>query len=386
MRVLHVVPSYYPAVRYGGPIVSVRGLCEALARTGVEVDVATTDADGPRDLDVPTDRWTELGGVRVQYFHRWPRVDFAVSVPLTRFLVAEARRYDLIHVAGTFSFPSLVAARVAHANRVPYVISPHGSLEPWALSKKRWKKVPYWRIFERRNLERAAAIHATSDVEARSVRALFPGAKIFISPNGVEVVPPPAEERSQRQVVFLGRIHRIKGLDVLVRAMSLVTRELPDAETLIAGPDDEGEWPRIEAIVATLSPRPRVRYLGPVNGDERWRLLASSAVFALPSHSENFGVAVLEALACGTPAVVSQGCPWAVLEERGAGRWVPNEPEQFAGAILELLRSPERRAAMSRAATELAAGYAWPRLGEEMAAFYADLVRSRRVGEVASGA
>ncbi len=377
MRVLHVVPSYYPAVRYGGPIVSVRGLCEALAKAGVEVDVATTDADGPRDLDVPTDRWTELGGVRVRYFHRWPRIDFAASVPLTRFLFAEARRYDLVHVVGVFSYPSLMAGAAARAARVPYLISPRGSLEPWALAHKRWKKVPYWGIFERRNLERAAAIHATSDEEARSIRALFPGARVFVSPNGVGVVTPPAVERSQRQVVFLGRIHQKKGLDILVRAMSLVTRELPDAETVLAGPDDEREWPRIEAIVATLSPRPRVRYLGPVSGDERWRLLASSAVFALPSHSENFGIAVLEALACGTPAVVSRNCPWEVLEERGAGRWIENSPERFAAALVELLEAPSRTRAMGDAAKALAAEYSWATIGREMASQYREVTASR---------
>ncbi len=377
MRVLHVVPSYFPAVRYGGPIVSVRGLCEALARTGVEVDVATTDADGPRDLDVPTDRWTELGGVRVRYFHRWPRIDFAASVPLTGFLFAETRTYDLVHVVGVFSYPSLMAGAAARSAGVPYLISPRGSLEPWALSHKRWKKVPYWGIFERRNLEHAAAIHATSAVEARSVRALFPESRIIISPNGVDAVTPPAVVRSQRQVVFLGRLHRKKGLDILVRAMSLVAREIPDAETVVAGPDDEGEWPRIEALVATLSPRPRVRYLGPVNGDERWRLLASSAVFALPTHSENFGIAVLEALACGTPAVVSRNCPWEVLEERGAGRWIENSPERFAAAIAELLKEPSRTQAKRDAARALAAEYSWATIGREMASRYREVAASK---------
>lgn len=376
MRVLHVVPSYYPAVRYGGPIVSVRRLCESLVQAGVEVDVATTDADGPGDLDVPTDRWTDLGGVRVRYFHRWPRVDFAFSPPLARFLASETRSYDLVHVVGTFSFPSLAAAAAARAAGVPYVVSTRGSIQPWSLGQKRWKKLPYWTLFERRNLEHAAAIHATASVEADAIRALFPNARVFVSPNGVETVPPPKVERNPRQVVFLGRIHKVKGFDVLISALARVAETLPGVQTIVAGPDDEGEWPRVEKLLEVARPRPEVHYVGAVSGDDKWRLLASSGVFVLTSHTENFGLAVAEALACGTPVVVSRNTPWRSVEKHGAGFWVENTPENVAQALLAILRDPVLASRMGAAGIELARAYSWQGLGQKMAEWYREVLGS----------
>ncbi len=374
VRVLHIVPSYYPAVRYGGPIVSVRRLCESLVQAGVEIDVATTDADGPGDLDVPTDRWTDLDGVRVRYFHRWPRVDFAFSPPLARFLAKETRSYDLVHVVGTFSFPSLAAAAAARGAGVPYVVSTRGSIQPWSLAQKRWKKLPYWTLFERRNLEHAAAIHATAAAEADAIRALFPNARVFVSPNGVETVAPPKVERNPRQVVFLGRIHKVKGFDVLIPALARVAEALPGVQAIVAGPDDEGEWPRVEKLLEGARPRPEVRYVGAVTGDDKWRLLASSGVFVLPSHTENFGVAVAEALACGTPVVVSRNCPWRLVEEHGAGYWVENTPENVAKALLAILRDPALASRMGAAGIELARAYSWQGLGRKMAEWYREVL------------
>lgn len=374
MRVLHVVPSYFPAVRYGGPISSLRRLCESLAQAGVEVDVATTDADGPEDLDVPTNTWSEMGGVRVRYFHRWPKIDFAASVALGTFLVRETRNYDLVHVLGTFSFPSLVAGAAARSAHVPYVVSPRGSIQPWSLSQKRWKKLPYWTLFERRNLERADAIHATADHEAEAIRALFPEAHVFVLPNGVETVVPVGVERSPRQIVFLGRIHRVKGFDILIPALARVAEAMPDVETVVAGHDDEGEWEEVEMMLRSVTPRPRVRYIGAVNGEDKWRLLASSAVLVLPSHSENFGLAVAEALASGTPVVVSRNTPWRSVQERGAGFWVENTPEEVASALLAILRNPALAGQMGAAGMELARALSWPKIGQAMLTRYMEIL------------
>jgi glycosyltransferase involved in cell wall biosynthesis len=377
MRVLHVVPSYFPAVRYGGPVVSHRRLSESLAQAGVGVDIATTDANGRDDLDVPIDRWVEMGGARVRYFHRWPRVDFAFSTSLAKFLTKSVRNYDLVYVVGTFSFPSLVAGAAARSAGIPYIVAPLGTIQPWSLSQKRWKKLPYWKLFERRNLEGASAIHVTSEPEADAVSRLFPRARIFLSPHGVDTVPPPDVERNPRRVVFLGRIHKVKGFDVLIPALARVAAAMPEVKTVVAGPDDVGEWARVEKLLESVSPRPAVRYVGPVNGDDRWALLASSAVFVLPSHTENFGVAVVEALACGTPVVVSRNTPWRIVQERGAGFWVENTPEQVALALLAVLRDPTRARRMGAAGIELARAYSWKKSGEEMVRLYRDIVAAR---------
>lgn len=377
MRVLHVVPSYFPAVRYGGPVVSHRRLSESLVQAGVTVDIATTDANGREDLSVPTDRWVEMGGARVRYFHRWPRIDFAFSTSLASYLASSVSDYDLVYVVGTFSFPSLMASAAARAANVPYIVAPLGTIQPWSLSQKRWKKMPYWTLIERRNLEQASAIHVTSEPEADAVKALFPRARIFLSPHGVDTVPPIGVERSPRRVVFLGRIHKVKGFDVLIPALSRVAAEMPEVETVVAGPDDAGEWARVEKLLESVYPRPTLRYVGPVNGDDRWAFLSSAAVFVLPSHTENFGVAVIEALACGTPVVVSRNTPWSRVQEAGAGFWVENTPEQVALALLAVLRDPARARTMGAAGRELARTYSWTECAGAMASFYREIVEPR---------
>lgn len=384
MRVLHVVPSYFPAVRYGGPIVSVRSLCGALSRSGIQVDIATTNADGPKDLRVPTDGWTELDGLRVRYFPRWPRIDFAFSPALARFLLGEASRYDLIHVTSTFSFPATVAAWAARRAGVPYVVSPRGSLQRWSLRQKRWKKLPYWVLAERANLRHATAIHVTAELEAQELEEVLPGARVLISPNGLDPIPPVEVARQARQVVFLGRIHRKKGLDILARAAALLAPALPDLEVLVAGPDDTGERARVEALIASLPTPPRFRWLGPVEGEVKWRLLTGAAAFALPSHAENFGQVVVEAMACGTPVVVSRNCPWAVAQERGAGAWVENTPEAFAAALLPILSDVALARAMGEAARALASEYQWPAIGRRFGEALRQLAAERRRGATSS--
>jgi glycosyltransferase involved in cell wall biosynthesis len=371
LRVLHVVPSFWPAERYGGPIVSVRRLCEALVAQGISVDVATTNADGPGDLEVDTDAWTTVDSLRVRYFRRWPRLGYAFSAPLYRFLMASVRDYDLVHITSTFSFPALAAGVAARRAGIPYVVSPRGNLQQWALAHRRWKKAPYWHLLERRNLERAARLHATADLEEKRIQQVLPRSRTFVAPNGTDIPGFAQVSRLPHRLVFLGRIHRVKGFDVLVPALSELTRTHPDVETLVAGPDDVGEWARVEARIDASTPRPNVRWIGAVDGEAKWQLLASARALVLPSHTENFGQVVVEALACRTPVVVSRNCPWRLVEERGAGAWFDNRPEVLAAALRSVLDADvPGYEAMQSAAAGIAAEFTWPHVAETMAREY----------------
>jgi glycosyltransferase involved in cell wall biosynthesis len=380
MRILHVMPSFWPATRYGGPIESVLRLCQALIKEGVSLEVVTTDADGEGDLSVPTDHLAEAEGVPVRYFARRPRTRFAFSAPLAAHLARAISAFDLVHVTALFSFSSAAAMSLARAQGVPYVVSPRGTLRPWALGSKRWKKAPYFHLVERPNLVRAAGIHATSDDERDEATRLVPGPLAFTVPNGIDLPPAPPVARNPRRLVFLGRIHPVKGFDVLVPALSRLARALPEVETLVAGPDEDGEWTRVEAAIARANPRPRVRWLGPVRGEDKLALLASAAALVLPSHSENFGMVVAEALACGTPVVVSKNCPWRVVEERGAGAWVDNTPERIEGALRAILTLPEdARRRMGEAGRSIAEGLGWAEVARGMIARYEEaMARGRR--------
>ncbi len=374
LRVLHAMPGFFPAVRYGGPIETVLRLCQELTRL-VDLEVMTTDADGPHALDVPIGRVVDVEGVKVRYYRCWPRNSMVFSAPLVAALHAEMPRFDIAHVTGAFVIPSTAACRAARSANRPYVVSPRGSCRTWALRQKRWKKLPYWHLVERSNLERAAAIHVTSEVEKLELEELLPGARSFLVPNGVvlpEVVPDVV--RAPRRVVFLGRLHPVKALDRLLEALSRLDLMLPGVEAVFAGPDDVGEWHRLSKQLARLQPRPNIRFVGPVSGRPKSELLASAAVLVLPSHSENFGQVVVEALAHGTPVIASRQTPWGVLEDRGAGLWVPNDAASLASAMYRVLSDPDQARAMGAAGLRLAGEYAWPRVARTMADMYEQCV------------
>lgn len=379
LRVLFVMPSFWPATRYGGPIESVLRLCQSLLEAGTTVSVVTTNADGEGDLDRPTDRAVFAEGVEVRYFRRFPRNRFGFSAELTRYLKDELNHWDLVHSVALFSYASDAAMVLSRRAGVPYVVSPQGTLMPWAFGSKAWKKVPYFELVERQNLKMASCVHVTSEEERSSVLRLVPESKVCIVPNGVELPRVfPDVKRESNRIVFLGRIHPVKGLDVLIPALSIVGVAFPGAEMLIAGPDEDGEWARISSLIAKTPHLPRIQYLGPVFGEKKLELLASASALVLPSHGENFGMVVAEALACKTPVVVSRNCPWRILDDRKAGFWVENTPERIADALIALLRDPERARVMGEIGPSIAAELGWKKVTQSMIACYENVVSTRR--------
>ena len=270
MRILHVVPSFLPAVRYGGTITSVHGLCRGLAGLGHDVHVFTTNVDGPADSPVPTDTPVALDGVTVRYFPSprlrrlfWsPRLGLALRDAVTSF--------DVVHTHSIFLWPTWAASRAARRCRVPCVVSPRGMLEKELVRRRsRWVKTAWLALIERRNLEGAAAIHFTSERERREARRF--GYRLrgeAVIPNGADLPQPhegargeisPAISRAladpRPYYLFLGRISWKKGLDRLLRALALV----PDARLVVAGNDDEGYWPQMERMIGELGIADRVR-------------------------------------------------------------------------------------------------------------------------------
>ncbi len=381
MRVLQVIPAFLPATRYGGPPMSVLRLCQGLIQAGVDVELVTTDADGPGGrAEVTYDRLVDVEGVPVRYFRRYPRYEYGLSLPFVRFALDELGGYDLVHVTPLFTFISTLTPLLARRSRVPYVVSPRGMCMPWSLQRRSWKKLPYWHAFERPNLSRAAGLHATSEPEEEQLRRLFPGAAVFTVPNAVPIDDAPSVAREPGRVLFVGRLHPVKGFDVLVPAMSLLARRMPEVELVLAGPDDHGEWARIQERVAAADPRPRVRWVGPVEGAKKAELYASAAAFVMTSHLESFGNAIVEALGAGTPVVAGRNCPWRGLDRAGAGHWVDNTPSAIAGALERVLAAKDG-AAMQAAARKYAASFSIAAVGKQMAARYRALLDGSGAGE-----
>lgn len=350
MRVLHVTPYFAPAFAFGGPPRSILALCRAQQAAGLDVEVLTTTANGNGALpSIPAG--TTFDGVPVRYFPLAGPAMFFWAPMLARELSRSVGSADVIHTHGLFNAPTWQAHRAAQRAQRPLVVSVRGMLEPHARAHHEWRKRGAWLLFDRRVCADAALLHTTSDRETASVRATVPDAAVAEIPNVVELSTGGAEHADRiamRQllglgpdtpyVMFLGRLHPIKRLDLLARAFAQVAREHPEVHLVIAGDGDARVRAKAEGELAAGNAR--TRWLGEVGNRERDALLAEAATLVLCSDSENFGMSVAEALACGVAPIVTETCPWEILDREHAGYWVPQTAEAIAAAILQVLASP----------------------------------------------
>ena len=366
MRILHVVPTYFPARRYGGPIVAVHGLCKALAARGHEVHVFTTNVDGDGVSDVPVGTPVDVDGVQVRYYAS-PQPRLYWSPDMRRALHAEIATFDLVHIHAVYLWPGVAAARAARKAGVPYVISPRGMLVPELIAQKsRLVKTLWLRFLERRGFAHASAIHFTSQLEwDDAVRVRIPLPSPIVIANGVELPPRPNIERLERTLVFLGRVNWKKGLDRVIEQLPAI-----EAKLLIAGNDEEGLTPKLRELAERVGAD--VEFLGPVYGAAKDELLAKATLFVLMSTSENFGNAVLEALAMETPVVLSRGVGLADEVVRADAGVIGLDE------VPALLDDRERRARMGRNGRALVESrFAWSRVAQQMEEAYCS-IRSRR--------
>jgi glycosyltransferase involved in cell wall biosynthesis len=389
MRLLHVVPTYLPARRYGGPIVAVHGLCRALAARGHDVEVYTTSIDGASDSAVPHEQPVLLDGVKVRYFAS-PRLRRLAYAPaLSRALRGAAAGFDVAHLHSVFLWPTWRAARIAQAAGLPYVISPRGMLVKRLIaSRSRWVKSAWIALIERANLERAAAVHATSDVErSELVQFGWKLRRIVVAPNAVEEADERARNaapsadiaalaREQPLVLFFGRLARVKGLDRLLRAFAGTERGILG----IVGTDYENLAAELLQLADSLHIRHRLRLVTRVvSGADKESVFAAARVVVLPSYSESFGNTVAEALLRGIPAIVTPevGAAEAVIRS-GGGLVADGAAQPLGAAIAALVDDPARAAAMGAAGRRYVQHhYAWPAVAGQMEALYEELRMAR---------
>lgn len=313
MKVLHVIPSLGPL--RGGPSFVLPVVAEGLAARGVTVEVAATDDNGPDGrLAVPLGQPVRQRDVTYWYFRRQTSF-YLASLPLTRWLWRNMRSYSLVHIHALFSYASNAAAWIARARGVPYIIRPLGLLNRYGMERRRpWLKAASFRLCERPMLEHAAAVQYTTEQEQAEAEVLGFAARPVIIPNPVDA-PVAAEAGRFRArhpetqgkllVLFLSRIDEKKGLDLLIPAFAQLRREAPEARLAIAGSGPETLVSRLKELAERHGVAGQVLWLGFVEGQAKAELLRDADVFVLPSYSENFGVAVVEAMQQGVPVVVS---------------------------------------------------------------------------------
>jgi glycosyltransferase involved in cell wall biosynthesis len=361
MIVLHAVHDL--AAKSGGPSRSVPLLCRQLVIAGIEVRLAVATTESPETAEARS-----LEGARrlvlAERGRLWPSRD----------LRRAAAAASIVHVHGAWLPFNHGAAAAARGATAPLVISPRGMLEPWSLGHHRWRKRIAWLAYQRRDLASAALVHATAGAEAEHLRSLGVTAPIAVIPNGVDLPGGDGSLARVRRFLYLSRLHPKKGAALLIKAIaSHATRMRSESWTcLIAGPDEDGHGAELRALVASLRLEDLVAFSGEVAGDEKLALFRKSAVFVLPSHSENFGLVVAEALASGTPAIATTGTPWRELEERCCGWWVEPTIDGISEALSAALDadSATLRSMGERGRELVAERYGWEAAGEAMAAAY----------------
>jgi glycosyltransferase involved in cell wall biosynthesis len=375
VKVLHVIPAVAP--RYGGPSAAVIGYGRALRARGVDVLIATTNADGAGHLPVRLGEVIDIDGVPAIFFARRGE-RFKRSPALAAWLARNVAGWDAVHIHAVFSHSSIAAARACRRAGVPYIVRPLGSLNPWALEQNAiQKRVLFW-TGVRSMLNGAAAVHYTTIDERRRAEEAIGRLPGFVLPLGVDesaiagIVPP---EARAHYVLALARLHPVKNLEALIDAFIDVAPGAAGWRLVIAGTGEPSYQADLQARARQCAGR--IVFAGWVDGDAKADLLNRAALFALPSHTENFGAGLLEACARGVPAIVSRSVNIAAdVEEAHAGWVVDNDRASLARALRHAIGDDHDRAERSHAARTFAARFVWPAVSASLIAQYRQIVGS----------
>ena len=395
MKILHVLETLSP--RYGGPVSVLLALAAEQQQAGHEVTIATTNADHPRGV-YHAPGWDTLAGGTVPVYYA--PVQFAplrISWQLADFLRRNLNEFDLVHIHGLYRFPPTYAAYQARHQSVPYVMMPHGALDPYLYARSSTGRLGFKRLYERwfdlANLHAAGAIHYTAEDERERAAFLKLRAPSFVVPNGLgwdryRTLPARGGLRARWSlgeaplVLFLGRLHFEKGIDLLIPAFDTLRRHMPDAQLVIAGPENDDYGQQVRGWVRERALDAAVHFVGPLHGAEVVQAYVDADVFALPSYTENFGMTVVEALACKLPVVISdQVNIHAEISGAGAGLVTRCDAGEVAQALETLLADAARRRAMGEAGRRLVqAHFTWPAIVEALTVEYERVIARHGAG------
>ena len=364
MKILHVIPAI--ALSYGGPSQAVLEMGRALLKEGVEIEIVTTSANSNQDLNVPYGKKIEYEGIPTRFFPRTLN-EYKFSWPFTQWLKTNIKNYNLLHIHSIFCFPTACAAHYARKYQIPYIIRPAGMLDDWSMKQKGWRKKIYFQIVEKKSLENAIAIHYTSEAEKNAAEKLPFFTRGIVIPLSVAIDirfqtleqgtfrKKYSEYAGKKIVTFLSRLDPKKGLKLLLEALSRLGRRRNDFVLLIAGKGKRDYEHQVRKWTRELHLESQTFFLGFLDSERKYELLRDTDLFVLPSHQENFGLAVVEAMQMGVPVVVSDQIDLSQeIESRGAGRVVPLDSHRLALAIEALLEDEEERTRLGENGRRLA--------------------------------
>lgn len=362
MRIIHTIPSI-AAEASGGNYVAIK-LCEALIAQGVNLTLAALDwAVMPSPPKFLKTFPIGLGPRRL-----------GVSPKMRRWLMNQASSHsvELIHNHSLWMMPNVYPGIAAKRFDIPLVVSPHGTLSQWAMQSGSALKRIFWPLVQRPSLAAVSCFHATAKSEYEDIRRMGFRQPVAIIPNGVDMpdlVPKP--ENDFRTLLFLSRIHPVKGLDKLLPAWRTVQARFDDWRLRIVGPDNRGYLAQMQRLAAELGLE-RIEFVGPLYGDDKMLAYGQADLFVLPTYSENFGMSVAEALAAGTPAIVTKGAPWEGLEQHGCGWWIDIGVDPLVACLEDAMsRSHDELAEMGlQGRSWMEAEYSWKQIGRKTTETY----------------
>ncbi len=372
MRVLHVIPSL--AERSGGPAAAIVPLCRALQKQGIEVEIVTTNEGRAEikaacllaDADVP-----------VRFFPVQLGASYKYSRPLARWLGQNVKEFELVHVHAVFNHASVAAARACRRSAVPYVVRPLGTLDPWSMKQKPVRKHLFWYLFAKRLLAASAAVHYTAAAEKTAAEAYFGMNHGRVVPLGVDVNGLQNPEgvanyfpilSGKRYVLVVSRLHAKKCLAELIDAFKSVRDQR--WRLVIAG---DGPREYVELLKGKADRSERIVFTGWVEGKQKEALMRGASLFALPSRQENFGLSVVEAMACGVPVMLTPQVNLArEIDDAGAG-WIVSLND-LSGRLAEVIANDEERLRRGKAAHEFAKRYSWDKVASGLTDLYREIV------------
>jgi len=378
LKINIIIPSFYPAVVYGGPIFSTLNTCKELAKLNdIEVYVSTTNANMTSKLDIKTNIWHKFeNNFFVKYYNETIINKFSLQFIFN--IWKDIERANIVHIQSIFSASTPVSLYFAKKHNKPTLLSPRGQFGKWCL-KNGSRLKNKWLHYFIKPFAQYVIWHATSQQEKDEILSIFPDAKIEIIPNGIYVDEfkkfnklnkiqylkkyiNKEVKNIDKIIVSMGRLQKKKGFDILIDSYNNVLKSYPNSYLLIAGPD-EGEKESLENQIIKLDLKERVFLIGNIENQDKIDFLANADLFVLPSYNENFGNVYLESLATGTPIIASKNTPWKEVEEANCGKWVNNSINDTTFAIIEMLQKDREQMRIN--SRRLAQKYDWKNIAAQ---------------------
>jgi glycosyltransferase involved in cell wall biosynthesis len=381
MNILHVIPSL--SERSGGPAQAIFPMCAALQEKGVEVSLVSTDEGlAERVGDGNSEGFQNYRNIRTKLFPVNWKGSFKYSRTLQTWLDRNVFHYDAVHIHAVFNHACLAAANACQSNDVPYVLRPLGTLDSWSMKQKKLKKQLFWQFAAKKMLRNAAFVQYTSEAEQQDSEANLNLKRGVVIPLGVNEVQAGVSltRTDLPYLLLISRLVPTKNVHLLLESFLEVSERSDFAQwkLIIAGDGDAEYLKQLQQRVATQQAESKVLFKGWVDGARKVSLLQNAALFVLPSQHENFGISVMEAMACKVPVVVSpQVAMAATIKDANAGWITTTDPDNLKATLIEAMSNESERMTRGESALALSRQFSWSTIADQMIAMYHHIIEQR---------